>query len=139
MLQKKTLKRIGLAFVAFIVLAAAVGIGLTSYATPTLRNSIQTPVFTIGDHNYALAMHENKKVVKFGPLPFGIYPGGIAFRDHKVAAEHLDDLGKRKDGWGVYRLSGDFQLDTYEYDGRSYINKSLLVVATLKKGTESGR
>ncbi len=130
----KVVKRIGIAFSTLVVLAVAAGIIFNSYATPTFRESIQVPIFTVGDQNYSRAIDSGKNVVKLGPLPLGIYSGGIAFRNYEGAAKHLKSLHKQDAGWGVYRLSGDFQLDTYECEGQTYINKSLLVVARASPG-----
>lgn len=127
-MSRKRLKRIGGVLAALVLLVVAGGLGFSSYATPTIRTSIEAPIFTIGDANYAVAMSEGRKVVKFGPLPLGIYPGGMAFKDRDSADRHLDTMGKRSDGWKVYRLSGEFLQDTYDSGGQSYINKSLLVI-----------
>ena len=78
-------------------------------------------------------MNSGKNVVKFGPLPLGLYTGGVAFENREDALGYLVELGKQNDGWDVYRLSGDFRLDTYQVDGRAYIDKSLLVVASAKQ------
>ena len=129
MSKSKLWKRVALTLGGFAIAAVLLGVAFTAYATPFRRENIKTPIFTIGDGNYAAAMNNGKNVVKFGPLPLGFYSGGVAFENREAAWSHLVKLGKQDDGWGVYSLSGDFQLDTYQIDGRAYIDKSLLVVA----------
>jgi hypothetical protein len=128
MAKSKTLRRSAWALAVFVALGIISGIAFNSFATPVRRENIQTPIFTIGDETYATALNDGRSVVKFGALPFGLYSGGMAFDNDQDARNCLAEFGHPDDGWGVYRLSGDFQLDTYAAGGRTYTNKSLLVV-----------
>ncbi|MCG7588186.1 hypothetical protein, partial [Photobacterium sp. OFAV2-7] len=87
--------------------------------------------------SYAESIAQNKKVVKFGPAFWGIYPGGIAFREAKEAEEYIDNnkelLNEFSAGWAIYQLSGDFALDTKKKGDSHYINKSILVVKSVAK------
>ena len=132
------LRRIAVVSVVFVALVAVGGLVFKHYATPMRRDNINVPVYTVGDANYAAALNEGKNIVKFGRLPFGIYPGGIAFDDPLQARENLKEIGKEAD-WDVYQLSGDFALDTKPIESRRYTNKSLLVVRRVGRDSISYR
>ena len=66
--------------------------------------------------------------MKFGRLPLSIYSGGVAFESPQDARKYLEQQEKLDDGWKVYLLSGDFDLDTADVNGKRFTNKSLLVV-----------
>ncbi len=104
---------------------------------PLERDNIQQPIYTIGDLNYAESLANNKKIVKFGPAFWGLYPGGIAFSDANQAAEYIKNnkelLNEFSDGWAIYQLSGDFALDTEKKGENHYTNKSLFVVRSAAK------
>ena len=127
MAKRRILKWLIGLLACFIILATCSFLGFQSYATPTIRENVGSPIYTIGDPGYAKAIENGKNIVKFGPLPFGFYTGGIAFENQQDADLYITG-NKKNDGWGVYRLSGDFEIDTYEYEGQTYINKSLLVL-----------
>ena len=112
---------------AVLLLAVVLAFWLKSYATPTIRDDIKAPLYTIGDANYASALADGKSIVKFGRSPFGIYPGGVAFDNTEDANAHLAAIGKKELGWKVYVLSGDFGQDTVLIGDQHYTNKSLLV------------
>ena len=127
-------RRIAVVLAVFV----AIGLALRNYATPLQRNNVAVPVYTVGDANYATALSEGKNVVKFGRLLFGIYPGGLAFNNPGDAREYLRRIDKEAD-WGVYQLSGDFELDTIAVNGKRYTNRSLLVIGGVGKNEESGQ
>jgi hypothetical protein len=134
--KSKWLRRLAFLFTAFVLVVAAGAIFLKSYATPTIRNQVNTPLFTVGDGNYSVALSEGKNIVKFGRLPFGIYPGGISFDNAKEARQYIEEQGKSEEGWQVYLLSGDFELDSSLISGRRHTNKSLLVVEAVTGNNE---
>jgi hypothetical protein len=125
----KVAKWTALTLGSLVVFVVVGGIVFTSYATPTRRDAVRLPIYTIGDENYAKVLSAGQNVVKLGPLPLNLYPGGVAFQNYEDAAQHLGELDQKNTGWDVYRLSGDFELDTYKVDGQAYIDKSLLVIA----------
>jgi hypothetical protein len=136
-LKSKLWKRIAWTFAALAAVVVLAGVSFSSFATPLRRETIQTPIYTIGDGNYSRALDDGKNIVKFGPLPLGLYTGGIAFDNQEDAWNHLREVGKQNDGWGVYRLSGDFDLDTYQTGARRYTDKSLLVIARSDRDGQS--
>jgi hypothetical protein len=118
---------------AIVLAAATVLLGggfvmLQVHAKPFVRNVVETPIYTVGDGDDAAALQQNRRVTKLGPMPLGLYRGGLAFESAGEAREYLRARGHTGDGWEVYELSGDFDLDTREVDGRRYINRTLLVV-----------
>ncbi len=124
---RRWMKRLAFTFLLG-VMALFVGFSsLSRYATPLQRENIQQPLYTVGDENYAAALGDGKNVVKFGRLPGGIYPGGLAFSTPDAASEHLRSIGK-EDTWGVYMLSGDDEMDSEDYAGQRHTTVSLLVV-----------
>ena len=83
------MRRFAIAAVGLVAVVVIGGFALNNYATPVQRNDIQRPLYTVGDPNYAVALDEGKNIVKFGRLPFGIYPGGLAFDDPQDAWANL--------------------------------------------------
>ena len=135
-MRRNWTKRI-LVVCGFLMALIVVGaLFLRSWATPLIRDDISKKLFTVGDETYATALADGKNVVKFGSLPFGIYPGGVAFDDVGAARDHLTELGKADSGWAVYELSGDFEKDTYDVGGSHYTDKSLIVVRQVEDNTE---
>lgn len=103
------------------------------YQTPTVREDVAAPLFTVGDAGYAEALAEGRQVVKLGPLPgSAFYAGGLAFRHPEEALDWLQKTGKTLQGWRVYLLSGDFELDTHYVRGLAHTNKTLLVTAEVQ-------
>lgn len=120
-----------LSLVALSAATLLVGGGLVMlqvHAKPFVRNVVETPVYTVGDADDAAALSKHRRVTKLGPLPLGVYAGGLAFSSPKEARDYLRQTGHDGDGWGVYELSGDFDLDTREVEGRHHITRTLLVV-----------
>jgi hypothetical protein len=120
------MSRILLAGAALLVIGAFVA--LQVHANPLVRRVVETPIYTIGDADFAVALNKNRSVRKLGPLPLGLYRGGVAFNSVKAARRYLRESGHEADGWGVYELSGDYELDTQEIDGRRYITRTMLVL-----------
>jgi hypothetical protein len=67
-------------------------------------------------------------VLKFGPMFLGLYPGGMAFATPEAAQAYLRDGDRDLQRWSVYRLSGDYALDTRA----GYITASQLVLVEVK-------
>lgn len=105
--------------------------GVKDALHPISRKDIQAPIFTLGDGTYLEALNTGKRVVKFGPLFWGAYPGGLAFADADKAAaylyNHKSEFDHISSGWRVYQLSGEFELDTYAVGEQHYLAHSLLI------------
>lgn len=114
-----------------LLLALVVWLGVKDALHPTVRAEIKQPIFTIGDLNYQQALQDGKNVVKFGPMFWGLYPGGLAFSHPDEAVAFISGnqpmLDKFSSGWAVYELAGDFALDTQQVGKRRFLSKSLLV------------
>lgn len=125
-------KIIGIFIILIIFISVIIWLGMRDTFTPFVRENITKPIYTIGDLNYEKGLKSNKKVVKFGPAFWGIYPGGLAFQSINEAKEYFeaekDNFYKINEKWAIYVLSGDFEKDTTETENNSYINKSLLVI-----------
>jgi len=113
-----------------ITVSIAVLIGIAAVfeigknATPINRNDISSPIYTIGDKSYELALKENKAVVKFGPMFMGMYPGGLAFSNPEAARKYMIENDWDVKKWDVYQLSGDYDRDVRN----GHIDKSLRVL-----------
>jgi hypothetical protein len=121
-------------FKAVVVLCVIAGGGagmyfwFEQYQIPTVRSEIATPLFTVAGPDYAMAISEGKEVISYGPLPgSAFYPGCLAFKQPEEALAWLKSTGKKEEGWRVYQLSGDYQLDTHLVRGLAHTNKTLLV------------
>ena len=123
--------------VVLLLSALAIWFGVKDALNPLQRTEIHQPIFTIGDANYQKALSEGKKVVKFGQMFWGLYPGGLAFSSPSealaFARDNQNTLDKFLSGWAIYELSGDLAQDTYIKANQRYLNKSLLV---LKQATK---
>lgn len=121
----KTASKISLAALASLTLIA--GLGAYEFqrnAAPIVRDVVSAPIYTIGEvEGYNGALASGKNVVKFGPMFFGLYPGGLAFKNAENARSYIKDKRLDEKVWSVYSLSGDYDLDALD----GYINKSLLV------------
>ena len=90
-----------------------------------MRTNIKKPIYTVGElSTYTPALKSRKKVVKFGPLFFGLYNGGLAFPTPKQARSYLTKNDWDLSLWSVYELSGDYTIDVTN----GFINKSLLII-----------
>lgn len=102
------------------------------YRTPMVRGEVASPMFTVAGPNYGVALASGGSPVVLGPLPgSAFYAGELAFRQPEEATQWLAQSGKANKGWRVYRLSGDFELDTHYIRGLAYTNKTLQVTAEL--------
>ncbi|WP_419810586.1 hypothetical protein [Bacterioplanoides sp.] len=116
------------------VLAIVVWLGVKDALTPVVRDNIGTPIYTLGDSSYQQALAQQKQVLKFGPLFWGQYPGGLAFTSAEQALQYLRQNPEEfpdSSEWGVYQLSGDLERDV-NYNGATgqlHIRHSLLVIA----------
>lgn len=119
-----------------IVVLAIFYTGVKDSLSPLQREQINNPIFTIGDINYKRALKEGKNIVKFGPMFWGIYPGGIVFSTPQKAKNYIQNnsklLSKFSSGWAIYKLSGDMDFDATLVNNNQYLNKSLLVVEAVK-------
>jgi hypothetical protein len=98
------------------------------YQTPTIRDEIAAPLYTVSGPEYAQVLDTGRAPVAFGPLPgSAFYAGGLAFRQPQEAWTWIQEAGK--EGWRVYLLSGDYDLDTHYVRGLPHTNKTLLVTA----------
>lgn len=114
---------------ALISVAGLGAIELQRKATPVVRETIIAPIYTIGEvKGYGEALAAGKRVVKFGPMFWGLYPGGLAFETADVAHAYLSDQGLDHNKWSVFSLSGDYNIDATE----GFTNKSLLVLKQAK-------
>jgi hypothetical protein len=122
---------------ALIIIGVTIFVGIKDAFKPLERSSITQAIYTIGDLNYEKSINANKKIVKLGPVFWGIYPGGLAFKNIYSAENCIKNntelLNKFSKGWAIYQLSGDFEQDTYSKNNNYYINKSLFVVELVKK------
>jgi hypothetical protein len=123
-----TSRRATIALAGAAILVAGGFVVLQVHAKPFVRNGVESPIYTVGDSHYADALNDERRVSKLGPIPLGLYRGGRAFGTTEEARQYIREAGHEEDGWGVYELSGDFDLDTREIDGRYYIARTLLVV-----------
>ena len=89
---------------------------LSNYATPLRRQDIEKPLYTVGDENDSKTLDAGKNVVQFGRMIGGIYLGGLAFQTPEAAHQHLQSIG-RKEVWGVYVLSGNYDRDFDTFSG----------------------
>ncbi len=124
----------GLSFLAVLVLLVAViWLGVRDTLTPFQRADIRQPVYTVSelpggsDPSTALPDFQTEQVLVFGPAFWGAFPGAPAFPDVDSARRWLQENG-RKGRWGIFRLSGDFFLDTYEREGARHLARTLVVV-----------
>lgn len=111
-----------------VVLVALGGFGayeIQRKATPLVRNAVTLPIYTIGEtKGYGQALSSGKHVVKFGPMFWGIYPGGLAFKNADATHAYMVKKGLDRNNWSVFVLSGDYALDAT----KGFTNKSLLVL-----------
>lgn len=124
--------RTALSIVAVLIMTAGCGAGLyfcfEKYQQPTLRSDITVPVYTVESSKVSQAIAEGKQVVEYGPLPgSAFYAGAPAFQQPEEALVWLKTTGKYEQGWRVFELSGDFNLDTHLVRGLPFTNKTLRI------------
>lgn len=103
-------------------------LGIKDALVPLEREVIQLPVYTVAEVPDSDTSTEMEKIVTFGPALWGAYPGARAFPDVTAARQYLNEENKRGRKWGIFRLSGDYALDTYEKNGMQHIARTLVVV-----------
>jgi hypothetical protein len=91
---------------------------------PTFRNKIKTPVYTISKKDFSDEMEKGRRVVRLGPMFWGLYPGGIAFSNLKEAKAIYKKNKMSSKLWRIYLLSGDYSKDVTQH----YTNKTLWVL-----------
>ncbi|HMO37342.1 MAG TPA: hypothetical protein PKA06_14990 [Gemmatales bacterium] len=116
-----------------LMLAGVCGYGIyqwfEQYKIPTIRTEVAAPIYTVASPEDIQAISEGKAVVQFGPMPGNAYyAGGLAFRQPEEALLWLRETGKYEEGWRVYELSGDYEMDTHLVRGLPHTNKTLLFV-----------
>lgn len=123
--------------VIIVCLVIFVWLGVKDALGPVQRTKVDQLIVTIGDASYQEALKQGKHVVKFGPMFWGLYPGGLAFSSTNEALEfargNQNVLDEFSSGWAVYELSGDLAEDTYVKGNQRYLNKSLLVVKKVRE------
>lgn len=100
--------------------------GIRPALSPVVRATVADPIFTIGAReSYDTALAQDKTVVKFGPMLFGLYPGGLAFENADAAHAHMLAHNWDPQKWAIYKLSGSYGQDS----AGGYLTHSLLVLA----------
>lgn len=111
-----------------LILAFPVLVFVPGFHSPTQRHpsEVKSPIYTIGDAGYELALQEGRRVIKFGPLPWNLYPGGRAFLSLEEAAAFR---ARQPDPhrWSIYELSGDLERDTHRVGNELFTNKPLVL------------
>lgn len=125
--KKRWMRRLAVTALCLVIVMVIGGLSFKRFVTPVMRSEVERSLYTVGDANYEAALNNGKNIVKFGRLPFGLYAGGLAFSDPQEAWEYLQIIGKDQE-WGVYRLSGDFELDTKLVEDQRYTTVSLVVL-----------
>ena len=97
-------------------------------ANATVRSYIEEPIYTIEHKDCSKALSSGKHVLKLGPMFWGLYPAGMAFKTPEDAREYMKKKEINTEEWGVYRLSGDYRLDVNEQSNTHHINKSLMII-----------
>jgi len=105
-------------------------LGVKDALVPFEREGIQQALYAVGEvaAGDAPAAEGEARIVTFGPALWGAYPGARAFPDVAAARQYLNEENKRGRKWGIFRLSGDYALDTYDKNGVRRIARTLVVV-----------
>jgi hypothetical protein len=123
------MKKIIYGLAAIIIILAVLSVmEVRRHSSPWIRGGVAIPIFTIGDESFARDLAKGKKVVKYGPMFFGLYHGGRAFAMISEAVEYLESENKDLSKWGVYLLAGDYLIDVDRTKKPHSINKTLLVI-----------
>ena len=101
-------------------------------ADATIRSGIEEPIYTIANNDYSVAISKRKRVVKFGPMFWGLYPGAIAFKTPEDASAYMKKKEMNEEELAVYRLSGNYESDVNQEGEPHRINKSLIMIEKLK-------
>ena len=109
-----------------------VAVELHRTADATIRSSVEKPIYAIGDKDFSVALSKGKGVIKLGPMFWGLYPGGIAFKTPAAALAYMKKKEMNREKLAVYRLSGNYELDVNQEGEVHHINKSLLFIEKLE-------
>lgn len=97
-------------------------------ANATVRHNIEEPIYTIERKDCSKALSSGKHVLKLGPMFWGLYPAGMAFKTPEDARKYMKKKDMNTQKWEVYRLSGDYRLDVSKQSDAHHINKSLMII-----------
>lgn len=118
------------------VMLGVLGAGVTAEyqraAQPLLREPGPNPIYTIGDRALGAGLAAGSRAVKLGPMFYGLYPGGFAFRTPQEARAYLAQKRLDTARWRVYELAGDFAMDVVVRGQRTHIAHSLVVVREVR-------
>jgi hypothetical protein len=101
-------------------------------ADATIRGDVEKPIYTIAPKHYSVPVTNGKRVIKLGPMFWGLYPGAVAFKEIEDALAYMKEKDMNAKELGVYRLSGDYESDVNQEGTLHRINKSLLLIEKLK-------
>jgi hypothetical protein len=114
---------------AFLLLFVALELHRTADAT--IRSNVEEPIYAISDKDFSVPLSKGKDVIKLGPMFWGLYPGGVAFKTPAAALAYMkQEMNREK--LAVYRLSGNYELDVNHEGELHHINKSLMLVEKLE-------
>lgn len=123
--------------ISLILLCVIIWFGVKDALHPIQSAPGSQPVYTVGDLHYLQALNNDKNVVKFGRMFWGLYPGGLAFSSPEEALLFVQNnqafLDQFSSGWAVYELSGDYDQDTYISGERRYLKHSMLVLRSIQR------
>jgi hypothetical protein len=115
-----------------VLLAAVAAAGAWSEyrraSQPVVRTATSDPIYTIADRGIGEALAAGHPAVKLGPMFYGLYPGGFAFRTPEEARAYLEQRKLDPMRWRVYQLAGDFATDVRAGGRRAHLAHSLLAV-----------
>jgi hypothetical protein len=100
----------------------------------TVSVSPEQAVFTVGTAGEAEAFKQGARVLRRGPMFWGLYPGAPVFRTPGEALKYLAESGRSAGEAQVFKLSGEYDLDVDEDRIPNRINKSLAVVERMNLG-----
>ena len=109
-----------------------VAVELHRTADATIRSSVEEPIYAIGDKDFSVALSKGKRVIKLGPMFWGLYPGGIAFKTPAAALAYMKKKEMNRIKLAVYRLSGNYELDVNQEGELHHIDKSLMFIEKLE-------
>ncbi len=110
------------------LLLIAAAMEFRTAANATVRNTARQPIYTIAHKDCSEALSSGKHVIKLGPMFWGLFPAGEAFKTPEDAWEYIIEKEMNTEKWGVFRLSGDYGLDVNQQTKVHHINKSLMLL-----------
>lgn len=102
---------------------------LAIYLQPVSRPEIATPIYVVAAPRAAESLSSGQPVVCWGRLPLGLYNGQRAFTSSLEALDYLQQRGLLSRGYAVYRVSGDFQLDTHQVGERHFTGRTMRITS----------